>query len=381
MVGIRGLSVVACAVAVTVAGGCAHRVVRASRMPARYQAADVSNARTVDIGRLSMPTVQSDVLEPQDVVDVTVASGIETAGQLVPTPVRLDDAGVANIALIGPVRLAGLEPFAAEQAIAVAAVGRGLYRAPQVTVTMRKKAVNRVTVIGAVEKQGIQELPRGQSTLLAALVAAGSLSKNAGTVIEVRRHAQTGGRPLAGPLPAGDVQLASAVIGPGTAEPLPLPGVAAGTPAAATGDATETLKIDLAEIDPATGRDVQIRDGDIIRVETRDPVPVNVIGLVRKPGQYEMPVNKPIYVLDAIALAGERSNPWADKIIVKRHVDGEAEPIVIETSLSQAKHDDASNIRLAPGDVVSVEETPQTTMNYIITNIFRFGFAASVPLF
>jgi polysaccharide export outer membrane protein len=94
-----------------------------------------------------------------------------------------------------------------------------------------------------------------------------------------------------------------------------------------------------------------------------------------------MPVNKPIYVLDAIALAGERSNPWADKIIVKRHVAGETDPIVIETSLSDAKHDDASNIRLAPGDVVSVEETPQTTMNYIITNIFRFGFAASVPLF
>jgi hypothetical protein len=30
---------------------------------------------------------------------------------------------------------------------------------------------------------------------------------------------------------------------------------------------------------------------------------------------------------------------------------------------------------------VSIEETPQTTMNYLITNIFRFGFAASVPMF
>ena len=110
-------------------------------------------------------------------------------------------------------------------------------------------------------------------------------------------------------------------------------------------------------------------------------MPLNVIGLVRKPGQYEMPVNKPLRVLDAIAMAGERSNPWADKIIVTRHVSGEAEPVVIQTSLAAAKRDDASNIRLSPGDVVSVEETPQTTMNYIITNIFRFGFAASVPMF
>lgn len=359
--------------AIAPAGGCAHRVVKAKSMPARYQAADVSNARTADLSRLSMPTVRSDVIEPQDVIDVTIASGAEPAGQIAPTPVRLDDAGVANIALLGPVRLAGLEPYAAEQAIAAAAVGRGLYKRPQVTVTMRKKAVNRVTVIGAVDKQGVQELPRGQSTLLAALVAAGSLSERAGTIIEVRRHAAAGQPPVAASEPKGDVQLASAAIGPEATAPLPLP--------AAVGEAKETMRIDLADLEPDGGRDVQLQDGDIVRVETRDPVPVNVIGLVRKPGQYEMPVNKPIHVLDAIAMAGERSNPWADKIIVKRHVAGEADPIVIETSLSAAKHDDASNIRLAPGDVVSVEETTQTTMNYIITNIFRFGFAASVPLF
>lgn len=352
--------------------GCAYRTVRASRLPARYQAADVTNARTADLGRLSMQTVRSDIIEPQDVIDVSIASGLEPAGQVVPTPVRLDDTGVASIALIGPLRLAGLEPYAAEQSIAAAAVERGLFRAPQVTVTMRRKAVNRVTIIGAVEKQGVQELPRGQSTLLAALVAAGSLSERAGTVIEVRRHGAADGRPVALSGTGGDVQLAAAV-GPAAPGVLPPPG---GVPAA-----PQTLQIDLADLEAGSGRDVQLQDGDIVRVETRDPVPVNVIGLVRKPGQFEMPVNKPLHLLDAIAMAGERSNPWADKIIVTRHVPSEKEPIVIETSLSAAKHDDASNLRLAPGDVVSVEETPQTTMNYIITNIFRFGFAASVPLF
>lgn len=342
-------------------------------MPARYQAAAVTNARTADLSRLSMPTVRSDVIESQDVIDVTIASGAEPAGQIAPTPVRLDADGIATIALLGPVRLAGLEPFAAEQAIAAAAVGRGLYKRPQVTVTMRKKAVNRITIIGAVDKQGVQELPRGQSTLLAALVAAGSLSERAGTIIEVRRHAATAQQSVARSEPPGGVQRASAVVGPETAPPLPLP--------AGVGVPQETMRIDLADLEPEKGRDVQLQDGDIVRVETRDPVPMNVIGLVRKPGQYEMPVNKPVHVLDAIAMAGERSNPWADKIIIKRHIAGEAAPIVIQTSLSAAKHDDASNIRLAPGDVVSVEETTQTTMNYIITNIFRFGFAASVPMF
>jgi polysaccharide export outer membrane protein len=368
----RLLVVVVTMLAVAPLPGCARRVVKASRMPAHYQAAAIGNVRTADLGRLSMPTAASDVLEPQDVIDVTIASGLEPAGQVAPTPVRLDDEGVATLALVGPVRLAGLEPFAAEEAIAKASVGRGLYKAPQVTVTIRKKAINRVTVIGAVEKQGVQELPRGQSTLLAALVAAGSLNKSAGTVIEVRRHALAVSRPTAeGEAMAGgvqgDVRPAAAFSDAGEPSPLPQPDT--------------FMRIDLADLDPASGRDVQLRDGDIVRVETRDPEPINVIGLVRKPGQYEMPVNKQLRLLDAIALAGERSNPWADKIIVKRHVRGEKEPVVIRTSLAAAKHDDASNIRLAPGDVVSIEETPQTTMNYLITNIFRFGFAASVPMF
>jgi polysaccharide export outer membrane protein len=367
--------------------GCAHRIVRANRLPNRYQAARVTNARTVDLSRLSVPTTRSDLIEPQDVIDVTIASGIETAGQLVPTPVRLDDEGVATIALIGPVQLAGLEPFAAEQAIAAAAVERGLFKAPQVTVTVRKKAVNRITVIGAVESQGVQELPRGQSTLLTALVAAGALSERAGTVIEVRRHDPTAARPVAQEMPAGGVELTDDVQLTGGVPPNARPGGRSSTPPPApfphayAGEPRERLRIDLADLDPTRGQDVQLRDGDIVRVETRDPVPVNVIGLVRKPGQYEMPVNKPLTVLDAIAMAGERSNPWADKILVTRHVPGDKQPVVIRTSMTSAKHDAAFNIRLAPGDVVSVEETPQTTLNYIITGIFRFGVGANVPLF
>lgn len=361
-------------------------------MPARYQAAVVSNAKVADLGRLSMPTVSSSLIEPEDVVDVTISSGLETGVGNAPTPVRVDDGGTAMIALVGPVPLAGLEPFQAEQRIAAAAVERGLYRAPQVTVTMRKKAVNRITVIGAVQKQGVQELPRSQSTLLAALVAAGSLGDQAGTTIEVRRHA-SGGRRLAAAdgVPtqateapasssAGEVQLTSAVspinrlpapggLPPKPAIPHPEPSSDAGLPA-------RTLTIDLAQIDAAGRNDVTLQDGDVVRVETRDPMPISVIGLVNKPGKYEMPVGQPVHVLDAIAMAGERSNEWADKIFVTRQVRGEHEPVVIQTSVAAAQHDNESNIRLAPGDVVSVEKTSQTVVNNVLKSIIRFSFVA-----
>ena len=349
--------------------GCAGRVVRARRLPARWQAADVSNARVVDIGKLSAPMVKSTLIEPEDVVDVSINTGIEMNAQTAAVPVRVGPDGVATLALIGRVQLAGLEPHAAEQEIAEAAVARGIYRAPQVTVTMRKKATNQITVIGAVEKPGLIEVPRGQSTLLTALVAAGTLSKNAGTTVEVRRHGDTA---TAGSADPGGVRLTSAQSDAGADALVPAPAAPA-----------ETIKIDLAELDDSSGRNVQLADGDIVRVEARDPLPINVIGLVRKPGQYEAPVNKSLHVLDALALAGERSNPWADKIIIKRHVRGEAEPIVIQTSVARAKREDASNVRLAPGDAVSVEETPQTVSYNVISTIFRFNVLAggSVPLF
>ena len=80
---------------------------------------------------------------------------------------------------------------------------------------------------------------------------------------------------------------------------------------------------------------------------------------------------------------GERSNPWADKIYITRHVTSENEPIVIETSVVNAQHSDESNIRLSPGDVVSVEQTPQTVIHNVFSTIFRFSIVAgqSIPIF
>ncbi len=371
--------------------GCANRIVKARRMPARYQAAEVTNAKVADLSRLSMSTTSSSLIEVEDVVDVTISSGLEEAGRITPTPVRVDNNGVATIALVGQVPLAGLEPFQAEQQIAIAAIDRGLFRAPQVTVTMRKKAINRITVVGAVKEQGIKELPKGQSTLLAALMAAGSLDEKAGTTIEIRRHGPTALMQLSQQEEAeadgtalvedGDIELTSTVEPAGLARPRrfanPQP------EPRRTPSGSETFTIDLAKLDGTSDTDISLQDGDVIRVETRDPTPISVIGLVNKPGQYEMPVGQQVHLLDAIALAGERSNPWADKIYITRHVSGENEPVVIETSVAEAQHNNESNLRLSPGDVVSVEQTPRTVIHNIFTNLVRFSVVAgqSIPLF
>jgi protein involved in polysaccharide export with SLBB domain len=95
------------------------------------------------------------------------------------------------------------------------------------------------------------------------------------------------------------------------------------------------MKIDLATIDGTSDTDIGYKMGMSFGSKPVTPNPISVIGLVQKPGQYEMPVGQPVHVLDAIAMAGERSNPWADKIYITRHVTSENEPIVIETSVGE----------------------------------------------
>ena len=80
-------------------------------------------------------------------------------------------------------------------------------------------------------------------------------------------------------------------------------------------------------------------------------------------------------------MAGGRKLSIADKVHVIRQVPNQQEPVVINASVSSAKRDTSSNIRLAAGDVISVEETPTTFVVGTIREFIRFGFSSSIPGF
>jgi len=129
-----------------------------------------------------------------------------------------------------------------------------------------------------------------------------------------------------------------------------------------------------AEGDPGS----RLHDGDMVFVGKRAPTPVYVMGLVRKPGEYAMPLNQDLYVLDALALAGGLVTNVAAKGIVFRRLPDREEPEVIRVSIAEAKSSGSANLRLAPGDIVSVEHTPQTVVVESIKTMLRFGFSATV---
>jgi polysaccharide export outer membrane protein len=274
-----------------------------------------------------------------------------------------EENGSVSLPVIGEVSVAGLRLDWAEDAVRTACVNRGYYRAPHVTVTMKQQRMNKVTVIGGVEREGIYELPRGNSDLVAAIVAAGGLAKNAGTEVEIRNPGAAGS--------ATEPRSPIAQIGGHALQQ-------------AAGNSHTTLRVDLVAASRDGAQGFYVEDGGIVRVERREPQPLFIMGLVNKPGRYEFPVAEEVRVLDAIALASGAATGVADKVYVIRRIPDRPTPIVIQVSLGKAKKGGPKgaheNVRLAPGDVVSVEHTPATVIMEVI-HLIRFGIGGSLGTF
>jgi polysaccharide export outer membrane protein len=328
----------------------------------------VENVQQVDLSQLSAPASNSQAIDRGDVLSVTVATDYSRL-PATSTPVRVGEDGFAEIPQIGRVSLAGLELEEAEAVITTAGVNRQVFRNPHVTVTMRRQRKNRITVIGAVEKASVVELPRKSSTLLAALVAAGGLAEDAGATVDIRRT----GRPDGLRIPTGEEAPQVADNG------AQLASYEAAQADAANG--TRIIQVNLTETTPSNPSSNHLQDGDVVMVSRRTPKPIHVIGLVRKPDKYELPSNQEVRVLDALAMAGDRTMQAADKVIVIRQLENQHKPIRIEVSVREAKANGAANLRLAPGDIVSVEETPVTMVFSTLQQVVRIAVGGSVAVF
>lgn len=355
-------------------GGCRSsappgKVYAYNALPPTLVAARRENTQTIDLSRLASKATNSERIDVGDVLEVTIATGLGEKDSI-SIPVRVNDEGAANLPIIGPVPVSGLEPAAAEAAITATAIQRQLYRNPQITVTMKQQRTNRITVTGAVKEPGVYSIPRGSSDLLAALVAAGGLDEDAGTKVEIRNPASIAdptGRdtpPIASG-GSGDVNQVGLNFSPPIRE------------VGATG--LTTIKVDLVAATRTGAGGYQLGDGGIVHVEKRDPEPVHVIGLVQKPNRYELPLGEDLRVLDAIALAGGVSSPVANKVFVIRRQPDSDQTAIVNLTISQAKRDELANLRLSPGDIVSVEQTPQTVLLDAIKFI-SIGVGTNIPL-
>ena len=329
--------------ALLAASGCQSATYQAAKLPPEVAAGRTTGTRKVDLASLATASVRSEAVYPGDVLEVTIATGLEEKSPE-RWPLRVSDTGEVGVPLVGSVRVAGLLLPDAEQAIRHECINRRLYRDPQVSVLLRSRKTIRVSVVGAVAEPGTYELPAVNCDLLAALIAAGGLTPEASTIVEIRN--------------------------------MPPDAAAGQRRTVAQGG---SVRIDLVAAGQGFDPDYRIDDGSVIMVREQAPKTIQVIGLVRKPDQLKIPPDEEVRLLDAIAMAGGLTTELADKVHVIRNLENSDQPVVIQASMREAKRGGVGNLRLAPGDVVSVEETPLTFTVSTIQNFIRFGFSAAVP--
>ena len=347
--------------------GCAStEVIQANNVPQWLQAPTIENPKTLDLSRLATGTYGNDTIDRGDVLEVTINAGLSTKDN-VTIPVRVTENGMASLPVVGEVPVLGFDLETSEAAIAAACVQRGIYRNPHVTVTMKRQRMNRIMVGGAVKSPGTYPLPRGSADLLSALAAAGFLADNAGTGIEIRNASGTTGALQPDRIAGGSLG-ANNVAQTGHSQTLPT---------SARSSSAQSLRVDLVSATKAGANAYPLGDGAIVMVERRDPPPIQIMGLVKKPDTYEYPIGTELTLLGAISKAGGVSNLGANKIFIIRQIAGQAKPTVIEASLRAAKRDSAENLKLAPGDVVSIEQTPTTVLLETLSFI-RFGIGTSL---
>jgi len=344
--------------------GCASRVYRPSQLPAELAASPAVDLDTLDLSSLAGSSSTPGVICWGDVLVIEIDAGLPSLEPRV-SMVRVAKDGTAKIPLLGHVAVAGLEVEQAEMAVVEAARARNVYPNPFVSVRIGSPRKNRVTVVGAVKQPGVYELPRGSSSLMAALVIAGGLANTAGGDLELRHT---------------DPRLAApGLIGAGGPA-----GEQTGTQLvsheAAMGPNDGVMRINLLDAAARGGANQELQDGDVVNVIPRELPPIHVLGLVNKPGAFDMSANRDVFLLDALALAGGCANPAADRVTVRRRVAGQIQPTTIVASIRSAM-DGEDNLLLAPGDTVMVRQTPQTVVVDAIKTFVRVSVGSSIAMF
>ena len=131
------------------------------------------------------------ILGPEDQISVWVADSEEFANKVY----RISGTGKITLPMVGTFQAAGLTTRELSDALS-----KSLYRFlkdPQVVVGVTDYHSQPVSIVGAVNTPGVQQL-RGRKTLLEIISLAGGLRQDAGNVAKITREAVWGPIPITG---------------------------------------------------------------------------------------------------------------------------------------------------------------------------------------
>lgn len=340
-----------------------------------------------------------------DLLEVTIWD-LDEPGKPYTFPVRVSERRTIEVPLLGEVSVADRSCPQVETSLIEAYKASEMLVNPRLLVRSLDPPLVKVQVSGAVQRPGYVELSRADTSVYAALVTAGGVTKSAGTRVTVLRRSQgaESGIATAGPPSSGS---------PRPNEPAHV--VVRGQQPEQYSNSVEELTVTVPQngspgiraiatalpppADPAAGRrlapvhhsalrepgsdydltkteerealrNLRLEEGDQVLVKAATP-PVRIEGVVEHPGAYPLPPGHSVNVWQAIEIAGGVPLRDVPLNITLIHPAAEGRPAAKE-SLHVAEYDkhpvDAPLVH--PGDVLHVAPPAGTRIKRVVGDLW-----------
>ena len=264
------------------------------------------------------PILQDYVLGPGDQLGLQIVDMDEVSSK----PLRIDAGGFVDIPLAGRIQAAGLtsEQFKAEL---VAKLSKYIDK-PQVTVTVIDNQSRPVSILGAVNNPGVQQI-QGPKRLLEVLSIAGGVRPDAGPKVVLTRQIKWG------MIPADGARLEG-------------------------GGAFSTASFLLDDLMAGTNPEgnLLVQPGDVVTVPRAELV--YVVGDVRKAGGFQLTTHSKMTLLQALSLAegfGPDASPKTSRIL-RQPPGGDGTPKEIPIDIRQIYAGKAPDVPLYANDILFI---------------------------
>ena len=261
-------------------------------------------------------TAARQVLGPEDQISIRSIAAEELAEKVF----EIDGNGELNLPLVGRLRAGGLTVPELEQELEARL--KEFVIEPHVSITVTEYRSQPVSIIGAVQRPGVQQL-RGKRTLIEMLSLAGGLTPDAGYTVKITRRRES-----------GSINLPGAAVDP-------------------SGQFT-TAQVQLKSIMEANNPDenIFIQPFDVISVPRAEMI--YVIGEVRKPGGFVLQERESLSVLQALSLAQGLTPAATKSARILRPIPGSTEKKEIQANVKAILAGKSPDLALLPNDILFV---------------------------
>lgn len=127
--------------------------------------------------------------------------------------------------------------------------------------------------------------------------------------------------------------------------------------------------------------DVPLMEGDLIEVKRFNPAVFTVIGLAKAPGAFPYPPDTEYNLMQAIGFAGGVDLIADPRFVTVYRQDAKGDIVSAVFRIDKEFMAKSCEVKIKPGDVISIDVTPRTKRNVLLHQVLRINFGVFVNPF